>query len=60
MMNEIILELTAMRSLAHEMSNIPALCDGSSLSTISRSIATLHLLYYHVSNMFAMLKPGHI
>ncbi|RDW71016.1 hypothetical protein BP6252_07579 [Coleophoma cylindrospora] len=46
-MNEIIVELVAMQRLGKETGNMPPLCYEQSLQTVSRPVATLHLLYYH-------------
>ncbi|RDW83477.1 hypothetical protein BP5796_04968 [Coleophoma crateriformis] len=45
--NEIIVELVAMQRLGKETGNMPPLCYERSLQTVSRPVATLHLLYYH-------------
>lgn len=46
--NKIMVELTIMRNLGQEMINVQQLCYDQSLLTISRPVATLHLLFYHV------------
>ena len=49
LVNEVIVQLEAIRNLGKEIGNAQKLCNERSLLTISRPVATLHLQYYHVS-----------
>ena len=51
-MNEIEPEIQELHRLAQEIRNAQPLCYERSLSTISRPIASLHLLYCHVSTKY--------